>query len=424
MSIELQYLRIVKYRRRYAALTAIINPDQFQLHARKLIEGFGRYFDKVPSATVIKPSEFLPMFFSWYPKLDMDMKRSIAKLIKLAMQDLDDDVADGIVEGLAEQGLAARVAQLLAEYDDGECPDFHALLADGVRSFQSTLRLKASGLVDTPIEELLLEDLNDDGLHPRLSCLKQSMRPLRGGDFLIAAGRPDRGKTTFLASEITHMAAQLPADRPVLWLNNEGPGSKIKKRVYQAALGLNMSEMLALMQRRKLNEAYEEAVGTSDKVRVFDVHGRDMFMVERLMDQHTPGIVVFDMLDNVRGYGGEARADQRLEKLYQGAREMCVQHDVVGFAASQISQEGDGMNFPTLAMLKESKTAKQGACDVQIMIGSSNSPALSDIRYIGLPKNKLHREGAPSDPRAEVAYKPQIARYVDMDANDDDVDEE
>jgi replicative DNA helicase len=71
--------------------------------------------------------------------------------------------------------------------------------------------------------------------------------------------------------------------------------------------------------------------------------------------------------------------------------------------------------FPTLGMLKDSKTGKQGACDFQLMIGATNDPMMASHRYMGLPKNKLRREGAPSDPRATVVFEPQIARYRDVE---------
>jgi replicative DNA helicase len=91
-----------------------------------------------------------------------------------------------------------------------------------------------------------------------------------------------------------------------------------------------------------------------------------------------------------------------------------VKYDCIGLATSQISNEGDGLQFPSLGMLKDSKTGKQGACDFQLMIGASNDPGLAPVRWLGLPKNKLRREGAKGDPRAEVQFQPQIARYADV----------
>ena len=106
--------------------------------------------------------------------------------------------------------------------------------------------------------------------------------------------------------------------------------------------------------------------------------------------------------------------DLALEEMYKWGREIAVKYDIVGLATSQISNEGDGLQFPTMGMLKDSKTGKQGACDFQLMIGSSNDPMLQNFRYIGLPKNKLRREGGRSDPRATVKFNHGTARYEDI----------
>ena len=103
-----------------------------------------------------------------------------------------------------------------------------------------------------------------------------------------------------------------------------------------------------------------------------------------------------------------------------------MKHGVIGLATSQISNEGDGLQFPSLGMLKDSKTGKQGACDFMLMIGASNDPNLLGVRYLGMPKNKLRVEGAAGDPRAQVNYAPERVRYTDiaicMEAEDDKTD--
>jgi replicative DNA helicase len=62
-------------------------------------------------------------------------------------------------------------------------------------------------------------------------------------------------------------------------------------------------------------------------------------------------------------------------------------------------------------MLKDSKTGKQGTCDFQLMIGASNELGMDKSRFVGLPKNKLHVEGFPKDPRCEVIFDGLRARY-------------
>ena len=77
---------------------------------------------------------------------------------------------------------------------------------------------------------------------------------------------------------------------------------------------------------------------------------------------------------------------------------------------SQISADGDGLAYPTLPMLKDSKTGKQGAADFILTMGASNDPLLGNTRFIGATKNKLNREGAPRDPRCEVVFDAQRGR--------------
>ena len=158
---------------------------------------------------------------------------------------------------------------------------------------------------------------------------------------------------------------------------------------------------------------YHEAIGGRDKIRIVDIHGRDTYAVENLIRANNPGLVVYDMIDKIRGFTGE-RTDLGLEAMYDWGRELGVKYDMIGLATSQISNEGDGLQFPTLGMLKDSKTGKQGACDFQLMIGASNDPNLGGQRYLSLPKNKLRREGAGGDPRATVNFQPEIARFSDI----------
>jgi replicative DNA helicase len=120
-------------------------------------------------------------------------------------------------------------------------------------------------------------------------------------------------------------------------------------------------------------------------------------------------------VDNIRFSGGTVnggeRTDQLLEEMYKWARNRGVKYDCGVMATSQISADGDGMPYPTLPMLKDSKTGKQGAADVIITIGASNDATLEYIRFIGTTKNKLRRTGAPSSPRAEMVMDGARGRY-------------
>ena len=380
-----------------------------------LIDDFGKYFEKHPTHTELDLTTFLPRFKAWHPGMKDELFNQYVAILRNAMQPVDEDSRRNIIQELSEVELMTRLANLATSHDDGDLPDAYMAVAQALEGYRHRLGIKVMTYINTPIGELLDDEFNDSGLSWRLSCLNQSMRGLRPGDFGIIAGRPDKGKTTFLTSEVTNFAAQLPPDRNIVWLNNEGPGRRIIPRLYQSALNLSMSEMKEWHTQGKLVNAYREAIGGRlDKIRIIDIHGGTTAHVETILEENSPGLIVYDMIDNIRGFGDAARTDLMLEKMYQWARELSVKFDCIGLATSQISSDGDGMQFPTLGMLKDSKTGKQGANDFQIMIGASNDPGLAASRFIGLPKNKLRRPDGPADPRAEVAFDGIRARYNDI----------
>lgn len=413
--IDLILLRLIKYRKQFHRLYGILPKANLTAQTQALVEDFRKYFEAYPSHNKIDLLTFLPKFRNWHPGMSDELFNQYTAILRNIQPDPDADQERNLLSDLASIELMTAAANLANEFDEGDLPDPYTALGTVMDAYRKRRGLKAQTWNDTPIEELLKDEFDDSGVRWRLDCLNMSMRPLRPGDFGIIAGRPDKGKTSFISSEITFMAPQLPEDRNIIWLNNEGKSDRIKVRYYQSALNLNMDEMKALANADKLVPAFIKAIGGRlDKIRVFDIHGYTTGMVETILEENNPGIVVYDMIDKIRGFGEAARTDLQLEQMYDWARERSVKYDCVGLATSQISNEGDGMMFPTLGMLKDSKTGKQGACDFLLMIGASNDEAFTNSRFLGLPKNKLRRVGAPGDPRAEVRFDGDRSRYSDV----------
>ena len=419
--IDLVLLRLMKYRKDFYQIWGVLPKDSKSVDALTLalLADFKKYFDAFPSHDKIDLATFIPRFKAWHPALKEEQMNSYQRTIVAALTvDTDDDQKHNIMSWLADLEMATKAANLIEEYQNGELDDLHTGMINVMDQYRRRLDVKFNTWIDTPIGELLQEEFDDSGAGWRLHALNRAMRRLRGGDFGIVAGRPDKGKTTFLTSECTYLAPQLAEDKNVLWLNNEGHGRRIIPRLYQSALGISMTEMKAMHMDGKLVDAYRRAVGGRlDKIRVVDIHGLNNGQVEMIIEDNNPGVVIYDMIDNIKGFGEEARTDRQLEEMYKWARERSVKYDLIGLATSQISNDGDGMQFPTLGMLKDSKTGKQGACDFQLMIGASNDPGFATSRFLGLPKNKLRRPDGPADPRAEVYFDAVKARYVDIDHN-------
>jgi replicative DNA helicase len=420
-NFDINMLRMMQQKRNYSKYIHLINGNVVTEGTLGILKDFGKYFDKFAEHQVIDYQLFVPRMHNWNTDTDEQVMATRMAAVRAAMKggNVSTEVEHALQDEIANALLDSSIATLRDRYAEGEIANLGyeiSVLMDAHKKNAGTVK---EDFIDDCISTLLDEDDDQGGYVWRLHCMRMAMRGLRAGDFGIAAGRPDKGKTTWIASESTFLAPQIPKHRNVLWLNNEGPGRRIIPRIYQAALGITRSEMVKMSGDKTLIPAYEELMGRTDKIRVVDIHGMHISKIEGFIEKHDAEIVIYDMIDNMKGFENAGRTDERLEQLYQWGRECAVKHGHAGIASSQISVEGDGEQFPGLSMLKDSKTGKQGACDWQLMIGASNDPMMGQFRYMGLPKNKLRREGQASDPRATVNFEPEIARYTDAEIMDE-----
>lgn len=436
MSLDLTTLRFLKKRDRFARLAKVVPRQALDNRTASLIKDFGRFFKDFPDANEIETNSFRILFNQLHPTLGDEDRAYYAELIRqVSEEDVDPSIEAGLMTRLAAAAAAADLLKDIEAFNMGEEIDLRRAVEQRITDFDNFVQRKVKNpQVLTPIEELIEKEENDFGFHFRLQCLNDHIKPLRPGDFLIWAARPDKGKTSSILSETTFFAPQIdqlwPGERRIgMWLNNEGPGENIVMRAFQSACNVNTDELIALNKqpastpekiekyRTRLREKYAEALGgRAGALQVFDIHGWWMHEVEELIARNKPAFVVFDMIDNIR-FGGEVsnngqRTDQLLEAMYQYVRLMAVKYDFLAIATSQISADADGEPFPTLPQLKDSKTGKQGAADVIVTLGASNDPMLENSRYIGCTKNKRTRRGASVSPRCEILFDRDRSRLI------------
>ena len=239
---------------------------------------------------------------------------------------------------------------------------------------------------------VIADRISSSGYEWRLDVLNRSLGPLHTGNFIIVAARVEVGKTTFLASEVSYLAQQLPKDRPVVWVNNEEESSVVFFRIVQAAIGKESKTIIA-DSKTAMEEYIALMGGNKDKIRVTkDMnHVRDL---ETLFREVNPGLIVFDQLDKVNGFKSEEREDITLGKIYKWARELARTYGPV-IAASQLSASAVDMKDPPfigLDALRGSKTDKPGEADAVVTLGKYKEPKTPEeemIRTINVPKNKL-----------------------------------
>lgn len=426
MSLDLTTLRLLKHRDRYERLARSVPERALDTRTRIIMVDMGRWFRENPGAARLDAGAFSLFFKMIHPTLkDEDLAVYDHLFKQVCDTDVSPDIEQGLMKRLVETATAYDIASLIEKYNSGEEIDLRGGLTGYLDQYDKMVdrKVKNPQVLDR-IEDLLKAEEDDTGLHWRLPCLNRHIKPLVAGDFVVVAARPDKGKTTFAASELTHMASQVDAlwpgeRRSILWFNNEGPGKRIVTRCFQAALNATIEELVAKSNAGTIRDEYANALGgRGGALRIFDIHGMRNDEVEDIIRLHRPALCLWDMIDNVSfsglGLNNGQRTDQLLEAMYGWVRMMGVKYECAQMAMSQISADGDGLQYPTLPMLKDSKTGKQGAADVIITLGAVNDPMLRDSRYIGTTKNKKVRTGIPSSPMAEVQFMGDRGRYAEI----------
>jgi hypothetical protein len=240
-------------------------------------------------------------------------------------------------------------------------------------------------IVDDTLVGLTLVDLASaavgDGFYWRLEDLNKSLGPLKKGDFIVVAKRPEVGGTSFLVSELSFMLEQ--TDGNAVLFNNEEEPSKVYSRMVSASLGVDYRRLLG--DPSKYDAMYTKWLKGSS----FDlVHDTSMTIssIHKHLEEKEYDLIGINVLLKVGGTNAEQDHD-KFQALGEECRRISQRHAPV-VAIVQADPTAEGMAFIPQDRIYKSKTALQGEADALIMIGTDEE-IMDDVRYIHVAKNKL-----------------------------------
>jgi replicative DNA helicase len=397
--------------------------NRFKEHVKKhnvspitleIFNVLGEYWDNYPTRTEMNYAEFRTFF-----SIVKGRKLKDPSSYEVAFDNLKDaldkpsPIVKDLLGKLIKTDYATQIYDVCLKIGTGMGGDL-----ESIEPLLNAYKKEVGSSVDKeevfvkPSLDYLSGVVASGGLKWRLKELNVSLGPIRKGDFIIIAARPETGKTTFTASEASYMMTQLQPDEHVVWINNEEASNKVMMRVIQAYSQVTSSELLS---DPKTHEG-KFLLGGGERFLILDDDSgiKSVHKIAQLFKEFKPGLIIFDQLDKVHGFKQD-REDLRIGQLYEWARDLAKEYCPV-IAISQVDGTGEGEKWIQMNQLRGSKTDKIGEADAIITIGKSNEPAMDLQRFIHVPKNKLfggsetleaHRHGC-----FEVEIEPARARYV------------
>lgn len=328
--------------------------------------------------------------------------------------ELENTVFEDILQTTIQRQQAYELAATALEVSEGRA-NFDTLV-DKSKTLNATPQVSnlEQSIVTQNLQELYDTEVSKSGLRWRLNSLNTMLGSLRKGNFGFIFARPETGKTTFLASEISFFAQQL-IDKdvgPILWFNNEEDGNAVKTRIYQGVLGLTRDD---LYQNIGENDAKYKELG-GDKIILIDNASLHRTQIEILCEKHQPSCLVIDQIDKIKGFSDD-REDLRLGSIYIWARGLAKTYcPVIGVCQADAS--GEGKKWLTMENVANAKTAKQAEADWMLGIGKTHNVVEEYLRFLHLSKNKLPGDYDTNPDKRHgyetVRINAEVARYEDI----------
>lgn len=399
-------LKIENYKKYYN----LINVDRYGLREVSIIySSLKTYFTKYPADTTL--DEFTSWFYLQYPRLKPEEITAYGLIFQQIKEaDVLPNKAQDLLQEIEARSNSIRLAETALAFSEGKAS--RDALGESWKHLSTDVPTTTTETtyVTDDLDAILNATYLKPGLRWRLKSLNRSLGSLRQGDFGFVFARPETGKTTFLASEITYMAGQV--DAPIIWFNNEEQGNKVKVRCYQAALGCTREYLIS--NRKKATARYLQLTG--GHIRIVDTGALFRGEVETILGNLVPSLIVFDSIDKIRGFNAD-RSDLVMGSIYQWARDLAKSMcPVIGICQADAS--GDGVRWLTMANVAEAKTAKQAEADWILGIGKTYNEDMEYVRHFHLSKNKLAGD-EDTDPswrhgKWDVLLQPELARYKDF----------
>lgn len=403
--IEITLLKSFAKRHNFENYKRLINPKSLAQQSLILLKDYDVYFSLNPDENEINFDKFSVFFFNTrHPTFDdksvLEYRDILSRISNVKSEDITQ-----VINGFRQQDFYGEIQGLIdqnVELEQVKSKIDVYINDTGSISSQETFN-------DMDLNTSLDYTNRSTGLVWRCEALQRHFQGgLIVGDFGLVAGYVDSGKTSFVASELSHMAQQLSGEDYILWLSNEGDWKSILPRVYCATLNLTKQELMA--HKDESIKRYKQLMhGNLNRIMIKDIQGYSAKDIEAIIKRKPPKLIVIDLLDHIDGFdkfSSKESSFEKYNKLYQWAREMATHYAPI-LGVTQLNGDGEDQMYPSMSQLRGSRVDKQAAATFQLMIGSMVED--NNTRYLSMPKNKINENKSW---KAIVKFDPARSRFI------------
>tara|TARA_R110002111_G_scaffold100717_1_gene156020 strand:+ start:402 stop:1631 length:1230 start_codon:yes stop_codon:yes gene_type:complete len=348
------------------------------------------------------------LFFAANPALtsaQKDVYRSIFQKV-LIQQPLSKEVAHDVLTQLNREASADELADLSFKIANGEITSLHPVrefIDQHADNFTPSLRVDFEPI---DIEYLLTQNDLEFKWTINIPTVAQMIPGINAGQLIVAAARPNTGKTSSHASLCAGPGGFIEQGARVMVLANEERATRVAGRYLTACCGMSLEEI-----RKNKSQAEKRIALLKDNLFISDATSWDMDRLEGAVKAYKPDILIADMADKFLPGGVFTAGHEQLKATYIRLRIVGKEYNTAIFAMSQLSAEAEGKVNASMSMLEGSKTGKASEADLLICI--TNNPTFDGqeeedwTRHWCIVKNKLTgRHG-----KVTTVLNPLTARY-------------
>ena len=394
MSLELSILKLFCVDREiYHTVHGYVDSIKNMEREIKLLFNLIDTYYKEMEGTTISKDDLVNYYDIKYPK--SKNRDAIMSLIGNAFSiEVNKELIYQSIDQLIEQHTATEMINKLLPVMEGEKFGVIDGLQDDINEYIDILHNPPEKLIKPEpctltVEELIEEEIMDDGIPWHLPQLTEIVGGVRSKTLGLIFAYTDSGKTSFsLASVAAFLKAVAGSETKICYAGNEESAQRMRLRLVQAILKWTKGQIAA-----RPKEATEEALSRGlNNVLIFDeiTSGEQ---IKYIAKEYKPAILFIDQATDVEIDTRFKPGNQveYLKSLFKWYRRLANKADCAVIGVSQGVGEAENKKWLKLSDIYGSRVAIQGALDYAIGIGrKTDDPAIEDSRYIHVSKNKLN----------------------------------